>query len=507
MHESEQPDYTDGCMLALYPPADVAAALAVPGGLDPNDLHVTIAYTGTTADTDQKALLCAAIDAAKRVHPFTAQVSGSGRFTGGEQDVLVALIDAPELEDLRRAVLDALDEHNVQAPRTHGYTPHCSLVYLDADEPDPVGRLAPLSFLAGALSVVHGTTRIDIPLTTHAETRRTAARPDAAPLAELAREAYATGWARSGGPMTDRVKAGCVAAVHLACEHPDSPGVLEATLKLGSLEGTWALIFQRRDELAAKQVAAVRAAWRDAVAVLDTGALVHQIRTAVGLREAVDPQLLARAKQIARDAALTLLAWLPAARAWQGLRDAMRTALRSGRAEGAADAIALAGEAAGQIGMDFDLAFTHAYDALANLGQLWADADGWLGKMIGRAADDLGRALGDLAANGASYEDMLTAAGGILDGADGDAVEFITDWALNAGLSQGALSLYASEGVQYASVITAGDSRVCAQCQQAEDDSPYLISDFPGVPLHARCRCAVTSDWALPNAYDQYFAA
>src|SRR6185503_20697734 len=100
-----------------------------------------------------------------------------------------------------------------------------------------------------------------------------------------------------------------------------------------------------------------------------------------------------------------LLAWLPASRAWQGLRDAMRHLLQSGRAEGVADAIAIAGQAVGHLGMDFDLAFTHAYDALANLGTLWADADGWLGKMLGRAADDLGRALSDLAADGASYEE------------------------------------------------------------------------------------------------------
>jgi 2'-5' RNA ligase len=490
-------------MLALYPPPDIAAALALPGGLSPDSLHVTIAYTGQAADVDVRDLIAAAADAARSVGPFTATVAGSARFTGGDQDVLIALIDAPELEDLRRAALDALTEHGVDIPREHGFTAHLSRAYIDASEPDTTGRLAPLSFLVGALSVEHGTTRIDVPLATRAETRAPAAHP----LADLAREAYATGWARTGGPMTDRVKAGCVAAVRMACEHMHDPGILEATLKLGALEGLWAQIYQRRDALIAKHGAVMLAAWRDAVAALDIGAMVKHLRTSLGVTEAADPALLARAKKAARDAALTLLAWLPAGRAWQRLRDAMRDALRSGRAEGAAGAIALAGQGAGKIGIDFDLAFADAYDALANLGQLWADADGWLGRMIGRAADELGRALGQLAADGASYLDMLDAAGAVLDGVDGDAVAFITDWALSTALSQGALALYASEGVAYVSVLTASDSRVCAACEANEAGSPYLLADTPEIPTHARCRCALASDWSLPDSYDRYLTA
>lgn len=497
---AEQPDYTGSCMLAIYPPADIAAALAVPGGLDPDSLHVTIAYTGSAADVDIRDLAAAAIDAAQTVGPFTATVSGAGRFTGGDMDVAVALIDAPGIEDLRRAALDALDSRSIDVPREHGFTPHCSRIYLQPDEPGPPARLAPLSFLVGALTVEHGTTRIDIPLSVRAES---AAAPS---IAEKAREAYAEGWARTGGPMTERVRAGCIAAVQMACEHWQEPGVVEATLKLGSLEGTWALVYQRRDELIAKQVALVQSAWRDVTATLDAPALVREVRAALGLAEAVDPGALQRAKQAARDAALRLLAWLPATAAWQRLRDAMRNALRSGRAEGAAGAIALAGEAAGRVGIDFDLAFQHAYDALANLGQLWADADGWLGRMVGRAADELGRALGDLAANGAGYDEMLAAASGILDGADGDAVAFVTDWALSTGLGRGALDLYASEGVAYASWITAGDGRVCPICQDNEDNSPYLVADFPSLPGHARCRCSATADWTLPASYDRYFA-
>jgi 2'-5' RNA ligase len=43
-------------MVALYPPSDVAEALAVDGGLPPEKLHVTVAYCGLADDVDADAL-------------------------------------------------------------------------------------------------------------------------------------------------------------------------------------------------------------------------------------------------------------------------------------------------------------------------------------------------------------------------------------------------------------------------------------------------------------------
>src|SRR5689334_2919104 len=195
------PDYSDGCMIALYPPPNVADALAIDGGLTPEDMHVTVAYLGPAADIDGDALREVVAELAER-QPFTAQLAGHARFTGGDKDVIVALIDSPDLEDLRRDTLDALAERGIEVPRDHGYTAHLTVQYLDADEPSPTDRLdaAPIEFTA--LSAVHGTDRTDTPLE----------HPVAAP----AREAFAAGWAISQGPMTDRVRAACTAAVQTA---------------------------------------------------------------------------------------------------------------------------------------------------------------------------------------------------------------------------------------------------------------------------------------------------
>lgn len=324
-------------------------------------------------------------------------------------------------------------------------------------------------------------------------------------IAPYARAAFANGVAASGGPITDRVRAGCIAAVEYACEHFDDRDVLEVTLRLGHLEGVWALVFDRRDKLIAAKTKTVLAAWRKTVERLDVAAMIRRYRHEMRLQEATARQQSLRDQ--AKREALNLLEMIPATGAWQDLRTAMRDAVKSGRAEGYADAIALAAEAEGRIGYDFDLAFDHAYDALANLGETWADADVWLERMLAREADQLGGALAALAGDGASYEEMLAAAGDILDGVEGDAVGFITDWALSTGMARGALDLYGSEGVTGVDWMTAGDLRVCAVCNQNESGSPWPINEFPTQPSHPSCRCAMSANFNLSDSYSGLFAS
>lgn len=319
-------------------------------------------------------------------------------------------------------------------------------------------------------------------------------------VAQYSRVAYAQGWAASGGPMTDRVKAGCVAAVAWAQENADRSDVLEVSLKLGSLEGTWSLIFARRDALIAKYTAQIQTAWNDTLHTLDVGAAIQRYRHTMGLTET------SPAVQAAKDAIASLLAWLPGTSVWQALRTAMGGGIADAIAEGKVGALALAWEAAGKVSLNFDLAFTYAYDALGNLGQTWASADTWLNRMLDVHTDELGRALGHLAEQGATYQEMLDAAEGILTGVTGDSVGFIVDHALNTALTQGALSLYASEGVQGISVLTAGDTRVCASCQAAESGSPWSPADLPAIPLHFRCRCTITADLTLPSSLERALA-
>jgi 2'-5' RNA ligase len=243
-----QPDNTDGCMIALYPPPDLAKALTVTGGLPSRELHCTVVYAGLAADTDEETLNDVARVLARRP-PAEARISGSARFTGGAQDVIVALVDSAALEDLRRDAMGMLAAAGVTVPREHGYTSHLTRAYISPDDPDPAGRLpaAPVTFTT--ISAVHGGTRTDYPFTT----------PPAP--AEAVRVAYAAGWALSGGPMTARVKAGCAAAIIEAVTRPDDPDALEAATRLGHLEGTHALTAARRTDLLRRHQTAILVAW------------------------------------------------------------------------------------------------------------------------------------------------------------------------------------------------------------------------------------------------------
>lgn len=304
------------------------------------------------------------------------------------------------------------------------------------------------------------------------------------PIAPFAREAYAAGWAWSGGPMTDRVRAGCTAAIAVAVEHADDPRILEVTLDLGKLEGLWAKLFQRREQLAAQHAKTVHAAWRTAV----TRELLAAAVRAMHLRHTRESDEPSRDDVAAAIAAIAAaLAALPNRPEWTALRQSMRDALAAGRAEGSAGAATIAADRAGNDPPDWDTAFQNAYDALATDHSLWTDADKWLRRLLDRASTQLGRALADQDAAGASEEEQVDALDDETD--TGDAPDFTTDWAMGAALGAGMLAWYARQGEVLISWVTAGGPNVCVQCISNESGSPYPIEDFPLMPAHPNCRC------------------
>ena len=480
--DTAQPDFSDGSMLALYPPPELAAELALPGGLPVDELHLTLAYTGHAVDVDPDALATAARTLAAR-GPVDAMVSGHARFTGGDKgDVVVALVDSAGLEDLRVDALRELGDRGISVPREHGFTAHITLAYLPPDEPDLLDRLDARPVTFDTVSAVHGDDRTDTEFNT--------AESLAHPIGPYARTAYAQGWAASGGPMTDRVRAGSVAAIRYAIDHQHDPDVLEATLRLGHLEGVWATVYARRDQLLADTLAAVLAAWRDAIAELELGGIVRWYRAGEGITESASDDA---ATQRAIDAARVLLHALPETRAYARLRQELRDGLVAAQTEGTVGALALAADQVGQRGFDHAAAYDHIHAALADLESTWADADGWLGRMVSGAAGDLGRRLAALKRSGGSYQDMLDAAEDVLGSGDVRSVSYIVDMAVHQSLTVGALDLWSREGVAQVDFFTAGDSRVCVACEQAESASPYDTGSAPHPPLHGGCRCTLAA--------------
>lgn len=486
------PDFGGSSMIALYPPAEVAAALAVAGGLPPSDMHVTMAYTGPAADVDVDVLASAARQVAARP-PIEATISGHARFTGDDDgDVIVALVDSPAIERLRRDLVDALTERGITLPGGHGFTAHQTITYLDPGRPSPVERIDPIPVVYDTISVAAGGQRIDVPF--------------AATLPQQARAAYAEGWARSGGPMTDRVRAGCLAAVEHARENATDPGILELTLHLGHLEGVWATVYDRRFAQIRTYTDRATQAWKQLLTRDEFAHPVGAFARAIGVAEADAGGRDEAIKAAAASAAGMLTGQLADRAGWASLRQSMRDALAAGRAEGAIDAVAIAADRLEHLGINWDIAFNDAYKALDDLDQLWADADGWLAQMLQRAAADLGRALAAAARAGDTYPQMLAAAMQVLDSDDVDAVAFITDWAMTTAQGAGALALYASEGVEQIDWMTAGDDRVCVNCEANEDNGPYTPATCPFLPEHPLCRCCLAASFSLTN-YQSWLAA
>lgn len=304
------------------------------------------------------------------------------------------------------------------------------------------------------------------------------------PIEAFAREAFAAGWASTAGPLTNRVSAASRVAVQLAADRADDPHILEATLQFGKLEGLWAQLFQRREDLTEQHARRVAAAWRAAVS---RGVLEHAVR-------AYQRGPLGEAGTATRDdvasataAVAAALTALPQRREWTGVRQAMRDAIAAGRAEGEAGAQAITGGD----GSGWDAAFQAVYDVLDGDHTLWAEADTRLRELLDRATRDMGRAL-------AAHATSKTSEGDLVDGLDravdsGSAPTFTTDWALGIAFGAGMLARLKRQGITKVNWVTAGDGNVCETCDANEAGSPYPIDDIPAMPAHPQCRCVVVS--------------
>jgi hypothetical protein len=319
-----------------------------------------------------------------------------------------------------------------------------------------------------------------------------------ADLAALCAEAYLSGWALSEGPFTDRTRAGCAAAVATALERAGEPDVLEVSLHLGKLEGTWAAVFKRRDDLVAGHVAKITVIWRKLARRLDARALAVKYRREQLIPAAESDQDAARRKAEARDAALAWLLAILTDPEYADLEQAIATALTAAHAEGMTAALAVAADQAAAYGFDWARAYDAMLAGLAYLEHQPGIADATVQQVLGGASADVGRILADMAASGETDAEIAAEVEAAIAGEDVAAVTAAVDNSMWSGFAQATLGLYMSEGLDLAAWVTAGDDRVCPVCQDNEDNGPYSPSDFPSLPAHNRCRCVSAPASPMP---------
>lgn len=169
--ERATPDLaSSSAMVALYPPTEVASALAVAGGLEPGDLHVTLAFLGSDLSDEQLADAEAIVESLAAQWPdLPGQLGGLGMFPAGEDGVPVyAPVDVAFLAEVRTDLVEQLAAAGVPVASDHGFTPHMTLTYLSAEDVADGGLPAPVPATAAeftALSLVVGQDRTDYPLT------------------------------------------------------------------------------------------------------------------------------------------------------------------------------------------------------------------------------------------------------------------------------------------------------------------------------------------------------
>lgn len=155
-------------MVALYPPPELAAELALQGGEAPQELHVTLAYLGRRSELAAPLDRLAKALRLVRSAPLSGTLGGVGRFSASAstdgQDVVYASVDVPGLEDVRQALLAALDLAGAAPAAAHGFVPHLTLAYVDPAAPSPLQRLEPRPIRFTDIYLVAGEERTAFPL-------------------------------------------------------------------------------------------------------------------------------------------------------------------------------------------------------------------------------------------------------------------------------------------------------------------------------------------------------
>lgn len=153
-------------MLALYLPESVAIELAIPGGLPPNDLHLTLGYYGRLSELPLETLLIDLQKAARSLLPVEGRISGVGRFSATEssdnKDVIYVSFDSINILAIRQAVLNVASRF-MPLKESHGYTPHITLAYVDPEEELQVD-IEPRSLTFSTLTLTVGEDLFDLDL-------------------------------------------------------------------------------------------------------------------------------------------------------------------------------------------------------------------------------------------------------------------------------------------------------------------------------------------------------
>jgi broad specificity phosphatase PhoE/2'-5' RNA ligase/cation transport regulator ChaB len=140
-----------GVMVAFMIDPVTAKKLAIKGGEEPDQMHVTLAYLGKLADMDMEELpaLEGMLQEFAEAHaPVEATLGGPARFNATAHsdnlDVCIATVESKDIQEFRECLVDCMAEAGINVVSNFGYTPHVSLAYIKPGADFPVQRIDPI---------------------------------------------------------------------------------------------------------------------------------------------------------------------------------------------------------------------------------------------------------------------------------------------------------------------------------------------------------------------------
>ncbi len=153
--EKKAGDYSDSAIVAFYLPDDIATqlALATPGAIPADRLHLTLCYLGSADEISVAQIedLKRAISLwAKHQVPIGVRINGIARFTKMDDEgmqPIVALLDSRYLTSLQSSLGSYIRyDGGYDYKSEHGFMPHVTLGYFPTDALWPVQNLPELKF-------------------------------------------------------------------------------------------------------------------------------------------------------------------------------------------------------------------------------------------------------------------------------------------------------------------------------------------------------------------------
>jgi 2'-5' RNA ligase len=139
------------------------------GAMDAKDPHVTLAFIGPgrRLPAQIRGIANALQRVAKATPPFVGKADGAARFCregSTDFDVVVLLLNAAAIGDLRTDVTRELAHSGVSHDRTFGFQPHISCGSIARRKPLQISTLPCVALRFASIYLAAGKARVEVPL-------------------------------------------------------------------------------------------------------------------------------------------------------------------------------------------------------------------------------------------------------------------------------------------------------------------------------------------------------